>query len=638
MPGAFRLSAPARTSLSPPALASAVFILSCGTTHLMDVVLFYNPLYHLSGLVKLITAAASWGTVISLFFVIPQALAMRSPASLEAELQAKQEAEVHRQRTEQERIARAQAEATARLYQTVAEAMPQIVWTARPDGWLDYYNQRWFDYTGLNLEQTQGWGWEPVIHPDDLQNCVNRWTEAVRTGTNYEVEYRFKRASDGLYRWYLGRAHPVRDQQGEIIKWIGTCTGIEDQEQAAELLLRSHRGLEQHVVARTSELNSANEELRKEIDERRRTEAELIAVSQELAATIKASDPIMEYSLDVICPIDEEGKFIQLSPACEKMWGYKPQELIGRRYMELVHPEDWEKTIQIAQSIMAGDPVRDFENRYTRKDASVVSVMWSAHWSQTEKIMFCVARDVTERKQAEQRQQQILKELSRSNAELEQFAYIASHDLQEPLRAISGCVQVLQRRYGEQLDSRAHELINHAVDGSARLQTLIHDLLAFSRVGTRGKVFEPTDCNQIMADVIRALRTSIDESHATVTYDDLPTVVADSVQLSQVFQNLVGNAIKYRDERTLQVHISAQRQDAEWVFSVRDNGIGIEEQYFERVFTMFQRLHTRTEYSGTGIGLAITRKIVERHRGRIWSESVPEQGSTFFFTLAAKQA
>jgi light-regulated signal transduction histidine kinase (bacteriophytochrome) len=231
-----------------------------------------------------------------------------------------------------------------------------------------------------------------------------------------------------------------------------------------------------------------------------------------------------------------------------------------------------------------------------------------------------------------------LKELSRSNAELEQFAYIASHDLQEPLRAISGCVQVLQRRYGEQLDSRAHELINHAVDGSARLQTLIHDLLAFSRVGTRGKVFEPTDCNQIMADVIRALRTSIDESHATVTYDDLPTVVADSVQLSQVFQNLVGNAIKYRDERTPQVHISAQRQDAEWVFSVRDNGIGIEEQYFERVFTMFQRLHTRTEYSGTGFGLAITRKIVERHRGRIWSESVPEQGSTFFFTLAAKQA
>jgi PAS domain S-box-containing protein len=343
----------------------------------------------------------------------------------------------------------------------------------------------------------------------------------------------------------------------------------------------------------------------------------------------------MEYSLDVICSIDEAGRFVQVSPASEKVWGYKPEELIERRYMDLVHPDDHELTIRAAQAITSGEAMRDFENRYMRKDGSVVNVMWSAHWSETEKIMFCVARDVTERKQAEQRQAEILKELSRSNAELEQFAYIASHDLQEPLRAISGCVQVLQRRYSENLDSRATELITHAVDGTARMQTLIHDLLAFSRVGTRSKPFEPTDCNQLMVNVERSLRTGIEESGATITYDDLPTVMADSVQLSQVFQNLVGNAIKYHGKRCPEVHISVQRQDAHWMFSVSDNGIGIEEKYFERVFAMFQRLHTRNEYSGTGIGLAITKKIVERHGGRIWLESVPEQGTTFHFTLPA---
>jgi PAS domain S-box-containing protein len=467
-----------------------------------------------------------------------------------------------------------------------------------------------------------------------LQNCVNRWAEAVASGTDYEVEYRFKRASDGAYRWHLGRARPVRNQQGEIIKWIGTCTDIEDQKQAAEVLRRSQHELEQRVIERTGELNRANEDLKREIDERRRTEAELLAVSQELTDTIKFTQRIMEYSLDVICPIDEQGRFVQVSPASEKVWGYRPEELIGRRYMDMVHPEDHEKTNQAAQAIVSGEDMRDFENRYLRKDGSVVPIMWSAHWSPSEKIMFCVARDVTERKQAEQRQQEILNELSRSNAELEQFAYIASHDLQEPLRAISGCVQVLQRRYSDKLDSRATELITHAVEGTVRMQTLIHDLLAFSRVGTRGKPFEPTDCNQIMSGVEHSLRASIEESRATITYEHLPTVMADSVQLSQVFQNLVGNAIKYRGERVPEVHVSAQRHDDEWQFAVSDNGIGIEPRYFERVFEMFQRLHTRNEYSGTGIGLAIVKKIVERHGGRIWVESVPGQGSRFYFTLA----
>lgn len=223
--------------------------------------------------------------------------------------------------------------------------------------------------------------------------------------------------------------------------------------------------------------------------------------------------------------------------------------------------------------------------------------------------------------------------LARSNAELEQFAYVASHDLQEPLRAVSGCVQILQKRYHDQLDAYAGELIGHTVAGAARMQTLIHDLLAFSRIGTRGKEFEPTECNAVVNQALANLAVAVKESAAQVTVADLPTVQADATQLTHLFQNLIGNAVKYRGERAVEIHVAADRQQTGWRFRVRDNGIGIAPEYFARIFVIFQRLHTRKEYTGTGIGLAICKKVVERHGGRIWLESEPGNGSTFFFTL-----
>jgi light-regulated signal transduction histidine kinase (bacteriophytochrome) len=244
-----------------------------------------------------------------------------------------------------------------------------------------------------------------------------------------------------------------------------------------------------------------------------------------------------------------------------------------------------------------------------------------------------IVSDITERKNAEESRQRSLEELKRSNAELEEFAYVASHDLQEPLRAISGCVQVLQRRYKEHLDSRADDLITHAVEGAQRMQNLINDLLAYSRVGTRGKPFEAVDCNKVVAAVLRSLRTRMEDTGAKVNCGELPTVVADESQLSQVFQNLLINAMKFRGEQPPEICLEATLLDNEWEFAVRDNGIGIEPQYFERIFVMFQRLHTRTEYSGTGIGLAICKKIIERHGGRIWVESQSGQGTTFHFTI-----
>lgn len=242
-----------------------------------------------------------------------------------------------------------------------------------------------------------------------------------------------------------------------------------------------------------------------------------------------------------------------------------------------------------------------------------------------EQVAFITLTDITENKLAE--------ELRRSNADLEQFAYIASHDLQEPLRAVAGCAQLLQRRYQGQLDRQADELFTHTVEGAARMQRLIEDLLAFSRVGKLTRQLQPVDSAKIFAAALANLEVALTESGAAITHDALPTVMTDPVQLTLLFQNLLSNALKFRGPAPLQIHLSAERQAAQWVFALRDNGIGIEPQYFERIFGIFQRLHTRNEYPGTGIGLAYCKKIVERHGGRIWVESAPGAGATFYFSL-----
>jgi signal transduction histidine kinase len=255
----------------------------------------------------------------------------------------------------------------------------------------------------------------------------------------------------------------------------------------------------------------------------------------------------------------------------------------------------------------------------------------------TAAMSLSLAAVVAERKRAQEALRLKATELARSNAELEQFAYVASHDLQEPLRMVTGFVQLLKKRYHGRLDAEADEFIQFAVDGTTRMRSLIDDLLSFSRAGRAHRPLRPTDCALVLKEALGNLDPAIRESGAVLTCEEMPTVMGDATQLTQLFQNLVGNAIKFRGERRPEVHVSATRGLREWTFSVRDNGIGIQPEFANRLFVIFQRLHGRDKYAGTGIGLATCKKIVTRHGGRIWLVSEPGQGATFYFTLPLSQ-
>ena len=340
-----------------------------------------------------------------------------------------------------------------------------------------------------------------------------------------------------------------------------------------------------------------------------------------------------------IAHVDLAGRFMQVNRSLCEILGYSEKELIGRPVKEISHPEDRNLTDSQRMRVRSGEkPSVRFEKRYIRKNGAIVwvglSVALACDPSGTPQYEIALFDDITERKKAEAALREAHEELKRSNGELEQFAYVASHDLQEPLRMVSSYTQLLMRRYGDKLDGDAKEFTAFIVDGATRMKQLIEDLLAYSRVGTRDRNFKPAEAESSLRRALTNLRAAIQDSGATVTQDKLPTIPCDEVQLAQLFQNLIGNALKFRKpDAAPAVHVGAADQGAEWEFTVRDNGIGIEPQYFERIFMVFQRLHDKGEYPGTGIGLAIVKKVVERHGGRIWVQSQPGAGTTFHFTM-----
>lgn len=350
---------------------------------------------------------------------------------------------------------------------------------------------------------------------------------------------------------------------------------------------------------------------------------------------------ILDRSSNEIYVFDAESlHFIQANQGAQQNLGYTMEEL------EQLTPLDLKPEFSKDEFDVLIEPLRTaekdqivFETIHKRKDGTTYPVEVRLQLSRQEKpaVFVAVIQDISERRLAERTLKKHAEELERSNAELERFAYVASHDLQEPLRMVASYVQLLQRRYQGKLDKDADEFIAYAVDGASQMKLLINDLLAYSRVGSNSKSFETMDVETALEKALANLKAAINENDAEITHGPLPTVFADDGQLTLLFQNLIGNAIKFHSKKTPRIQVSAEQDSKGWVFSIQDNGIGIDPEYVERIFIIFQRLHTREDYPGTGIGLAICKKIVECHGGRIWVESTPGKGTKFYFTLPYKQ-
>jgi PAS domain S-box-containing protein len=346
---------------------------------------------------------------------------------------------------------------------------------------------------------------------------------------------------------------------------------------------------------------------------------------------------LVECSQYLICTHDLQGQILSVNQEGAKLLGYNKRDLLNKNIQDLLGPKIRDEFALYLDTIQKYRVAKGFMRIRT---AAGEDRIWEYHNTLrtegvTSPVVRAIAHDITEPKGVEKALKKKTEELAQSNEDLEQFAYVASHDLQEPLRTVTSYVQLLARRYEGKLDSDADEFIGFAADGAVRMWKLINDLLAYSRVGTAGKELFPTDSEVVLAQSIDDLKVAIEENGALVTHDPLPTVMADRPQLGQLFQNLIGNAIKFRGNEPPRVHISASRNGNGWTFSVRDNGIGIAAEYSERIFIIFQRLHSREKYAGTGIGLAICKKIVERHGGRIWVKSDVGKGATFYFILPA---
>jgi PAS domain S-box-containing protein len=349
---------------------------------------------------------------------------------------------------------------------------------------------------------------------------------------------------------------------------------------------------------------------------------------------------LLEAAPDAMVVVNESGEIVLLNLQAEKRFGYHRDELLGQLVTNIIPTGFAERLasdgLRSAVDALAQQIGSGIELSGRRKDGSVfpIELMLSPLEDPSGTLITAAIRDITARRLTETRLRNTVAELKRSNDELERFAYLASHDLQEPLRMVASFTQLLAKRYKGRLDADADEFIAYAVDGSNRMQQMIQDLLSYSRAGAGCRPLCEVSTDAVLSDSLRNLDVAIAESGAVVTRDALPVIQSDPVQLTQIFQNLIGNAIKYHSDTAPKIHVQASKNSThEWSFSVRDNGIGIDAKYFEQIFVLFQRLHGRDEFTGTGIGLAVCRKMLERLGGRIWVESQVGLGSTFHFSL-----
>ncbi len=464
------------------------------------------------------------------------------------------------------------------------------------------------------------------VHPDDRKAVDGAYSGSLREERDrYEIEHRVLRQATGEVRWVHEKCEHQRDATGRIVRSIGMVHDITERKRA-EIELHQRN---EELGAQNEELQAQEEELRFQAEELARLNADL-GFQHDLLDTTFATLP------QHVSVWDRDGRYVWMSQRVAQELKQSRDALIGRTWQEIgLDPTTIEPFMaEVREVIATGKPI-SHEVMYPYPGGAQWRSYSVDRMPGSDRVV-AVSTDITERKKAEQALENYAERLRASNEELQRFAYVASHDLQEPLRSIVSFSQLLDRRYRGRLDQDADEYLGYVVEGGRRMQALIQDLLQVSRVETGAKPLMPTETGEIVADVVRSLGMPLSEAGGSVVVDPLPTVLADPSQLELVFLNLIGNALKYRRPGVAPaIRVSAERAGAFWRFAVEDNGIGIESEYFDRIFVMFQRLHTKEKYEGTGIGLAIVKKIIERHGGQVRVESAPGQGSVFLFTLPA---
>ncbi len=493
--------------------------------------------------------------------------------------------------TDRKRVETALQE-SERRYRELSELLDAGVFETDLTGTLTYTNPKGLAMFGLTEEDFRsGLPVFNLVLPDDLSAANGNFARVLNGEDIGPIEYTGRRKDGTLF--------PILTYSSAIVR-DGVSTGI--------------RG----IAVDISELKKAEQALRDS--------------EQRYSTLLKSLN-------EGIWVLDKDDVTTYVNPRMAEMLGYTEEEMLGKPVYAFTDDE-WRKYTAEMMERRKHGVTEQIEGGMVRKDGGRVHALLAASpiLDEAGRYIGSIAgvQDITERKIAEEKLIQTLAELDRSNKELEQFAYVTSHDLREPLRMMTSFSQLLEKHYKGRLDSDADEYIHFIVNGATRMQRLIDDILIYSRVGTRGQAFQPVNLEDTLKEALLDLKGATEETGASITHGPLPTVQADPTQMKQVLQNLVGNAVKFhRDEETPAVHISATREGREWVVSVRDNGIGMDPELFDRLFILFQRLHPPDRYPGTGVGLAVTKKIVQRHGGRIWVESKPGRGSIFRFSLPA---
>jgi PAS domain S-box-containing protein len=567
----------------------AAFILSCGTTHLLAIVTLWIPVYRFEGLVKLFTAFASVGTAILVVRLVPEVASLPSLA--------------------------------LGSMRQLADSMPQIVWASTPDGSMDYYNQRWGDYTGLKPSQAKAWGWQQCVHPDDLAGSAEKWRQSLTNCHPLELEFRLKRKLDGAYRWHLSRALPIRDQSGEVVRWFGTCTDIEDYKQAEAEIKSLNENLEKRVQERTAELRRAEGRFR----------------------------DLLESAPDAMVVVTADSSIALVNAQAERLFRYSRAELLSRHISILV-PDHLMDAQSAPRELLA-----------RRKDGSEFPVEISQSPLETAEgtLVSNAIRDITERKRAEDhilalngRLKEAASDAEAANRAKSTFLSTMSHEIRTPLNAILGYAQLMLR--DPQLNDDAKTNLRIIGRSGEHLLGLINDVLDMSKIEAGRSELHPVLFNvpRLLEDLTAMFRLRAESKglRFELRFDDetTPYVVADEGRVRQALINLLGNAVRFTHEGFIRLHVTLQAKngdgDSLWFSaSVEDTGTGISEEEQRHLFQPFSQVHvgqsrvSQNTGEGTGLGLAISRKYAQMMGGDITLKSRRGEGSTFCFEIPVQR-